>query len=298
MLWPAAKRTDLVIGIDKHTMDTGNNTHSYIGLLYLWHTPKFPSSNVFINGQPALGVGAMGYSLHNPQGKPLNPDNRPYWIRYLTNIAMSLCLMMLTTIANMALAGILSFMPRTQNSDRFVQDVTGIDISDRRQIWRAISNNLKQYTQWQTWIKLLIPPLPYIGAQGSTALGSPNVMVNGAPLAFVAPVVGTSCSEVSIVPNACVLGFSNVFVGVKTEDLVRGLAVNAARAGIQSGVQAMFQQLTAEEEPSKEKASSKEKSSESDEPSSADSKAGDTQSEQAEHSAAESETKGEQNSGC
>jgi uncharacterized Zn-binding protein involved in type VI secretion len=239
MLWPAAKMTDMVIGIDKHTLKKSpNHIHPYFGLLYLWHTPKFPSSNVFINGQPALGVGAMGYSIHYPQGTPVKPENDDYWKRYLINIPMSFCLMMLKTVTHMALAGILSFMPRSQASDKFVRDVTGIDISDRRQIWKAIGNNLKQYTQWQTWVKLLIPPLPYIGSQGSTAVGSPNVMVNGAPLAFAAPLVGTSCSEkpLIIIPNACVLGFSNVFVGVSTEELVQGLAVNAAQSAIQAKV--------------------------------------------------------------
>ncbi len=257
MLWPAAKMTDMVIGIDKHTLkDSPNHIHPYLGLLYLWHTPKFPSSNVFINGQPALGVGAMGYSIHYPQGTPVKPENDDYWKRYLINIPMSLCLMMLKTVANMAMAGILSFMPRSQASDKFVRDVTGIDISDRRQIWKAIGNNLKQYTQWQTWVKLLIPPLPYIGSQGSTAVGSPNVMVNGAPLAFAAPLVGTSCSEKPIIPNACVLGFSNVFVGVSTSDLVQGLAVNAAQSAVQLGVNTLYAKMT---EPEKKNKKSSEK---------------------------------------
>jgi hypothetical protein len=75
------------------------------------------------------------------------------------------------------------------------------------------------------------------GAQGSTAVGSPNVTVNGGPLAFCAPLMGTSCSDIPIVPNAVVLGFSNVLVGVSISAMVRGLAVNAAQGAVQLGVQ-------------------------------------------------------------
>ena len=66
------------------------------------------------------------------------------------------------------------------------------------------------YSQWQTWVKLLMPPLPYPGAQGSVAVGSPNVTVNGGALAFVGPLLATSCSDIPMVPNAATLGFSNV----------------------------------------------------------------------------------------
>lgn len=81
-----------------------------------------------------------------------------------------------------------------------------------------------------------MPPIPYPGAQGSTAVGSPNVTVNGGPLGFVAPLMGTSCSDIPIVPNAMVLGFSNVLVGVSFSDMVRGIAVNAAQGAVSAGV--------------------------------------------------------------
>ena len=35
-----------------------------------------------------------------------------------------------------------------------------------------------------------------------TAIGSPNVTVNGGPLAFVAPLMAASCTDLIIVPNA------------------------------------------------------------------------------------------------
>jgi hypothetical protein len=237
-LWPAVKLMDMVIGVDFHAVTPipGIPVHPYFGPIYLWTDPKFPSGNVFINGMPACTVGAMGYSAHVPQGVPVNPTNCPYWKRYLTNIAMGLVLMGLTMLANIAIAGIMAFIPKPKSAENFIKDVTGIDTSSTKSTWQSIQVSFSSFTQWQTWVRLLMPPLPYPGAQGSSAVGSPNVTVNGGPLGFVAPLVATSCSDIPVVPNAMTLGFSNVLVGVSFADLARGIAVSAAKAGIAHGV--------------------------------------------------------------
>jgi len=238
-LWPAAKFMDNVIGIDVHAVAPipGIPVHPYFGMIFLWSDPKFPSANVFINGMPACSVGAMGYSVHIPQGVPVppTPSNCPYWKRYLSNIPMALTLMTLTILANIAIAGIASLIPKSNSSEKFLKDVTGIDTSSKASTWESIKGAFSGFTKWQTWVKLLMPPIPYVGAQGSTAVGSPNVTVNGGPLAFVAPLVATSCSDIPIVPNAMTLGFSNVMVGVSLADIGRALAVNAAQGAIGIG---------------------------------------------------------------
>jgi uncharacterized Zn-binding protein involved in type VI secretion len=237
-LWPAAKLMDMVVGIDVHAVTPipGIPVHPYGGPIYLWTDPAFPQMNVFINGMPAMTVGGMGYFAHVPQGVPVNPPNTPYWKRYLTNIPMGLVLMMLTTLANIAIAGIASLVPKPPAAEAFLKDVTGIDTSSRAAAWETIKGAFSGLTKWQTWAKFLMPPVPYPGAQGSTAVGSPNVTVNGGPLAFVAPLVATSCSDIPVVPNAMTLGFSNVMVGVTFAALLRGIAVHAAQAGIAHGV--------------------------------------------------------------
>jgi hypothetical protein len=83
-----------------------------------------------------------------------------------------------------------------------------------------------------------MPPIPYPGGQGASAIGSPNVTVNGGPLGFVAPLMGTSCSDLPIVPNAMPVGFSNVLVGVSISAMVRSLAVNAAQGAVGAAVSA------------------------------------------------------------
>jgi len=246
-LWPAVKFLDSVIGIDVHAVAPipGIPIHPYFGLIYLWSDPTFPRANVFINGLPACSVGAMGYSVHIPQGVPVppTPTNVPYWKRYLTNIPMALTLMTLTILANIAIAGIAALIPKPNAAEGFLKDVTGIDTSSKQSTWESIKGAFSAFTQWQVWIKLLMPPLPYVGAQGSAAVGSPNVTVNGGPLAFVAPLVATSCSDIPIVPNAMTLGFTNVLVGVTFEALIRGIAVHVAQNAVSHGVSAGISRL-------------------------------------------------------
>ncbi len=238
---------DLVIGIDMHAVAPvpGIPVHAYVGPVYLWSTPTFPSTNVFINGMPALSVGALGYFAHIPQGVPVppTPTNMGYWKRYLVNIPMVLVLTMLTIMANMAIAGISAMIPKPKSAENFIKDVTGIDTTSKAATWQSIKGSFSAYTKWQTWVKLLMPPLPYPGAQGSVAVGSPNVTVNGGPLAFVAPLMATSCSDIPVVPNANTLGFSNVLVGVSIADMLRGIAVSTAQRGVAAAVQAGVDKL-------------------------------------------------------
>jgi uncharacterized Zn-binding protein involved in type VI secretion len=245
MLWPAVKMTDTVIGLDFHTVTippappVPMMPHPYFGLIYLWSTPAFPTINVLINGMPACAAGAMGYSCHVPQGIPTPPSmlNQAYWKRYLTNIPKALMLVALTLMANLAISGISSlFVKPDSATGKFVKDVTGVDTSSWSGVWDTVKSSFSAYTKWQTWAKLLMPPIPYPGSQGSAAIGSPNVTVNGGPLAFVAPLMATSCSDLPIVPNAAPIGFSNVLVGVSIADMVRALAVNAAQGAVSAGV--------------------------------------------------------------
>lgn len=248
MLWPAAKMTDMVIGLDFHAViippapvPIPMIPHPYFGLIFLWMTPTFPKVNVLINGMPATTSGSMGYSVHIPMGLPAPPSmlNMAYWRRYLTNIPKALMLVALTLMANLAIAGISSlFVKPDSATGRFVKDVTGVDTSSWGGVWESIKGSFQAYTKWSTWVKLLMPPIPYPGSQGSAAIGSPNVTVNGGPLAFVAPLMATSCSDLPIVPNACTIGFSNVMVGVSIADMVRALAVNAAQGAVSAGVSA------------------------------------------------------------
>jgi hypothetical protein len=238
---------DMVMGLDFHSVSippvpvVPMVPHPYFGSIFLWMTPGFPKVNTLINSMPACTAGAMGYSVHIPMGLPIPPSmlNLAYWRRYLLNIPKALMLVALTLMANLAISGISGlFVSPDSATGKFVKDVTGVDTSSWSGVWGTIKGSFSAYTQWSTWIKLLMPPVPYPGGQGSAAIGSPNVTVNGGALAFAAPLMGTSCSDLIIVPNASPMGFSNVLVGVSIADMVRALAVNAAKGAVAAGVSA------------------------------------------------------------
>jgi hypothetical protein len=251
MLFPAAKLMDSVVGLflDFHSViippapPTPLIPHSYAGKLFLWNTPQFPvfkSGIVLINMVPACTVGAMGYGCHAPMliPGPTFTNLMTYWRHHLVMIPKALILMLLTTFANIAIGALASVIIKTckigPTSSEFMKDVTGVD--DRKQGWQAIKGSFASYSNWFTWVHLLIPPAPYPVGQGSTAVGSPTVTVNGGPLAFVCPLVAASCSDLPFIPNAHVLGFTNVFVGVKAADVAWGIAVHSAQQGIAFGV--------------------------------------------------------------
>jgi hypothetical protein len=185
--------------------------------------------------------------VHIPALLPAPPtftNLMTYWRHHLTQVPKAMILMLLTTFANIAIAGIAALIPKPASAEDFLKDVTGIDTSSRAATWETIKGSFSAFTKWQTWVHLLLPPLPYPGAQGSTSVGSPNVTVNGGPLAFSAPLVAASCSEIPVVPNAATLGFSNVMVGVSISALIRGIAVQAAQGAVSAGVAAGVDRLS------------------------------------------------------
>jgi hypothetical protein len=250
-MFPAVSMGSGVVGLDVHTQIIPPapapipTPSPYAGSIYMWMTPKFPMANVFVNSTPACAVGAMGYSAHIPVGAPVLPTNPSYWGRYLTHVAMGLTLAGLTIFANMAIAALSSLLPLPKAAEDFVKDVTGIETTNATTFCTTTMAAFASFTQWQTWVKLLMPPMPFPGAQGSTALGSPNVTINGGAMAFVCPLAATSCSDIPVVPNAVTVGFSNVMVGISIGALVRALAVSAAQAGVQTGLSKGVEKLTA-----------------------------------------------------
>lgn len=257
-LFPAAKLMDTVVGpgLDFHTViippapaPIPLTPHAYLGALMLWTTPQFPvfkSGIVMINGAPACAVGAMGYGAHVPMFVPVPPpatNLTSYFRHHLTNVPKMLGLMLLTTFANIAIGALAFAIPKSNKvgaaSADFMKDVTGVD--SRKSGWAAIKGSFESYTKWSTWVMLFLPPLPYPAGQGSSAVGSPKVTVNGGPLAFSGPLIAASCSDLPFIPNSNIVGFSNVLVGVSMSDLIRGIAVHSAQAGVSYAVAKPFQ---------------------------------------------------------
>ncbi len=245
--FPALTLGDTVLGLDIHFQIPIPPAppvpvpvpYPFTGPILLWLTPSFPIINTFINSKPAVAVGAVAYSAHVPPivvGPPANPPNGGYWKRYLTNIAMGVVLMAMTTMANLAIAAITAFIPKPKFAEEFVKNVTGIDTTDRKTFLETAKGSFDSYTKWQTWAKLLMPPIPFPGANGSPSIGSPGVTVNGGPLGFVGPLFANSCSDIPIVPNAANLAFSNVMVGITWAGLLQAMAAGVAQAAMSHGL--------------------------------------------------------------
>jgi RHS repeat-associated protein len=225
MLFPAAKLGDMVIGLDIHKglipappspvpVPGPPLPYPYIGSLFLWLSPQWPSTNVFVNGMPAATVGTKGYSLHVPPIPPhiLTPPLQLLsWKWYLQNL--------LTVVI-------------ATNFQIIIGTVRGmIDHAIKGQkvpsAWQSYLSTIEGMHNWSTLFQALMPPAVLPIAEGNSAIGSPTVTVNGAPMAMVGPLFACSCSEIPIVPNAGVMGGGNVMVGITFTDLLMQFAWNA-----------------------------------------------------------------------
>ena len=223
-LFPACTTGNtMLIGVDAHSTaipPVPLNPHPFIGVLMLWTSPKFPMSNVMINGSPACCSGAKGYSVHIPQGTWVDIPKVTFKVWYITNL-ITVGFVTLFTIAANIMIGIVKGLAAS---------LTDPKVSASKQVWENITGVFQPFTQWQTWAQMLIPPMPLPCAEGNAAIGSPTVSVNGGSMALGVPLGGASCSEIPIVPNATVLAFSNVQVGMTFAELASAFITNAITA--------------------------------------------------------------------
>jgi len=239
MLFPAAKLGDTIIGLDFHSttqtivppVPCPFFPHPFIGTIFLWHTPKWPMANVFINGMPAITVGAKSYSVHIPLPPPAvpTPPTQITWKWWLTNVMTAGIAAIFSTVLSLigSATGTLTPTARCPDSN-LPESITN------QTTWQKIQSAFPA----QTWVQLfamLLPPAVMPVAEGQSSIGSPTVTVNGAPIAIVGPLTASSCSQIPIVPNANVIGFSNVMVGVTLKELLMQFVWNAIHAAAAVG---------------------------------------------------------------
>jgi hypothetical protein len=234
MLFPAAKLGDTIIGLDFHSttqtvvppVPYPLFPHPFIGTIFLWHTPKWPAATVFINGAPAITVGAKSYSVHIPLPPPAVPTPPPQvrfrW--YLQNLMTAGIAAMFSMVLNMIGAATGTLTPTSRSPDTALPEPVG-----NQDDWQKIQA-LLPVQSWLQLFQMLLPPAVMPVAEGNVAIGSPTVTVNGAPLAFIGPLTCSSCSKIPIVPNANTVGFSNVMVGVTLKELAFQFVWNALHA--------------------------------------------------------------------
>jgi RHS repeat-associated protein len=228
MLFPASKLGDLIIGVDAHTITLPPpappiplTPHPFIGYIFLWWSPNFPSYNVFVNGMPALTLGAKSISAHFPMPPGIwwikLPCPAKFFITHYTTVLLStLFSVVLNTVGSMTGTTV----PTTRTPDSQMDPPP-----ENPLIWAALSAQIKGFS-WMSILRMLLPPVVLPISEGDVNMASPTVTVNGGPMSFVGPLFSGSCSEIPIIPNSNILGFSNVMVGVTLKEILMQLAWN------------------------------------------------------------------------
>jgi hypothetical protein len=224
-IFPAVKGGDMMVGVDIHKV-YGVPVHPYNGTITVHNTPKFPMCNVTVNNMPACTIGASSVMPHVPQGTPIDPSNFLYGKKDKVNTKMLQELVKHKIDSKKTILNLKAIKIREKSSEKFVQKATGLSTKAEAKAWKKIQSDYSRSSKSNSWKVLKIPPTPYPGGQGCIILGSSKVTVNGAPMAYVFPMNAASCTDLQNVPNASVIGTSNVFVGVTYADMMKAAQDN------------------------------------------------------------------------
>lgn len=219
-VFPAVKGGDMMVGVDIHKV-YGVPAHPYNGTITVHNTPKFPVCNVTVNNMPACTIGASSITPHVPQGAPIDPTNFLYGKKDKVNIKMVQELIKHKLDSKIVDTQLKSTKIAKKSTEKFTQNATGLSTSDDKKQWKKIQSNYSRSSKSNQWKVMQIPPIPYPGGQGCMILGSSKVTVNGAPMAYVFPMNAASCTDLQNIPNATVMGTSNVLVGVNYVDMIK-----------------------------------------------------------------------------
>jgi uncharacterized Zn-binding protein involved in type VI secretion len=244
MQFPAAKLGDTIMGLDFHTttqtivppVPCPFFPHPFVGSIMLWHSPDWPMANVFVSGIPVATVGAKSISAHIPLPPPAVPTPPPQitmkW--YLTNLATVALSSVFSLILSLIGSATGTAVPTARCPDsELPQSVTN------KSAWQTITSGLGM-SSWLQIFQKLLPPVVFPIAEANCSIGSPTVTVNGAPMAMVGPLFACSCTQppTSLAPNAAVMGFSTVMVGLTFTELITQLFWNSANAAASWGASA------------------------------------------------------------
>ena len=259
LTFPATKLLDPIMGLDFHT------TLPAPLVPPLPPIPFFPTpfmgpilidfkATVLINFLPAAGSGATALGFHMPPLPWLWPpiSHRPL----ITAAIMALITAPFTAMLEMARGKMVALAAASGNPTfqrGFVADFIGSShVPPADQTAQGTSYSPAGGDQGSFSFTRLFPmfgspgaflgflagllPLPI--ANASVAIASPTVTVCDTPLGLMIPMGAKSCSDIPVVPNAMVLGFSNVLTGMSIGDFLGALAWNMLKDGATAGFQA------------------------------------------------------------
>ena len=239
---PAAKMLDLIVGLDMHGPIVAPPPvipptipmvpAPFVGPVLLSTQPT-----VLVNFMPAAGTGATAIGFHIPY-LPYMWLPKPYHIirtAILTLVAGAVQALVAMAVAQ--LAGLKGAEGAAQNPNGFWSGFLsqpGASAGGDTPLWQRLVPALGSPMSFMSFLAQCMP-LPV--ATGQTTIASPTVLAADAPMALAMPMGGNSCSDIPIVPNASVIGFSNVMVGMSLSQLLGVMAWNVVNAAVNVGVQ-------------------------------------------------------------
>jgi len=245
--FPAAKMLDMVIGLDNHTTLPAPIPPPAGPLPPL---PLFPAPfagpillsvqpTVLVNFMPAAGSGAVAIGFHMPPLPwPWPPITFGAILKSAIMAVVQAPFMALLELARGQLSGLAAGSTNPVLKNGFVQGFLGQPPGGGGQGGSdiTIGRFFPMFGSPQAFLGFLAQCMPLPVANGQATIASPTVSACDSPMALAMPMGGNSCSEIPIVPNASVLGFSNVLTGMSLSQLLGIMAFNAVNAAAAYGL--------------------------------------------------------------
>lgn len=245
--FPAAKMLDMVLGLDNHTTLPAPIPPPAGPLPPL---PLFPAPfagpillsvqpTVLVNFMPAAGSGAVAIGFHMPPLPwPWPPITFGAILKSAIMAVVQAPFMALLELARGQLSGLAAGSTNPVLKSGFVQGFLGQPPGGGGQGGSdiTIGRFFPMFGSPQAFLGFLAQCMPLPVANGQATIASPTVSACDSPMALAMPMGGNSCSEIPIVPNASVLGFSNVLTGMSLSQLLGVMAWNAVNAAAAHGL--------------------------------------------------------------
>lgn len=223
---PATKMLDMMISADFH------NTGAVPPAVPV---PLFPfmgsgpmllgfKPNVLINFLPAVGGGSIAVGMHVPPIPP--PPLLPIPITF-RGLAVAGLNALLTTVVSSAIEAVRGMVTANKASENAgsVERVGG-EGENNPHFFKRMSDLLMT---GDTAVSMMASMLPFPVFSGTIGIAAPTVQVGGIPAGLTSMPFALGCSDIPILPNAQVLGFSNVLVGVDLMSVLEQFVWNAIK---------------------------------------------------------------------
>lgn len=225
---PSPKMLDMLMGADFHNQAPGAALAPFPLAPHAFVLPLLldTKTTVLVNCMPAGTSGSTAVGVHIPPTYAPAFVPIPMTYRMIINSAI----VALFVPAVMALGGLAVGLAQAHMAGTNPQAVLMAGASSGGEAaWRWFRGAFPMTQSWGAFVAFLAGLMPYPVANGSISIGSPSVTAEDSPMSLTMQMFGNSCSDVPIVPNAMVMGGSNVMVGITLSAYLQQLAMQVVK---------------------------------------------------------------------